>query len=349
MIPFGYITSTTLIGWPGPCNTPFFISAGTAQSVGENDPARTGFGNHAFILFNGQIMDACAGPHVGTENKDAYVAAAIDTVTTLTACPTGVVGNIGDYAGLGSLTMGRALEASPVYGGSALALLGEEGRVRRSLAGGGARPDWTKLARSLERRHRLVPVDRDLFPSLDGVRADWRWRSGESGVRLTIFRAADPQAAFSRLLEHLEAFQNDPARCLERDPAFGPAGLRGRDGGLVLFVRSDFFVTVSAPPGEAEAMARQIDDSIRRARSEPRPFRLSDEERSLRVGERIEVGCGAKEIFHLDGRAVRLIGRSGVSLKLAGREPGTGELRLGDVDQRRLDLDARTIRFYVAA
>jgi hypothetical protein len=349
MAPFGYITTTNLIGWPGGCNNPFFRSNNTAQVVNLNDPLRTGFGNHAFIMFGTQIMDACAGPHIGAEDETEYVDAAIDTQTILTGCAPGDVGNIDNEDGLGSLTMGSAMTASPDFSASAAILLGKEAQVRESLSGGGARPDWTKLARSLARRHRLVAVDRDLFPYLDGVLADWRWRKGEAGVQLRVFRAKDPQAALSRLLEHLGTFQNDPARCLERDPAFGPAGLRGRGGHLILFVRSDFFVTVSAPPPMAEAMARQVDEAIRGARSGQRPFGLSQEERSLNVGERIGIACRPDEAVHLDGRAALIAGRGKASLDVAGRQPGRGELRLGQVEGTRLDLDARTIRLDVSA
>jgi hypothetical protein len=31
----------------------------------------------------GYMLDACAGPHMGTESRSQYVAAAIDTTTTL--------------------------------------------------------------------------------------------------------------------------------------------------------------------------------------------------------------------------------------------------------------------------
>ncbi|MBL9100797.1 MAG: hypothetical protein JNL82_07560 [Myxococcales bacterium] len=74
--PYGFIKGTHLVG-VGPCNSPFYESAGTAQSVDPKDPKRTAFGNHAFVEL-AKVHDACAGPHVGTESRVEYVAAAID-------------------------------------------------------------------------------------------------------------------------------------------------------------------------------------------------------------------------------------------------------------------------------
>jgi hypothetical protein len=89
--PYGFINATNLVGI-GTCNNPFFSSNGSAPLVGQNDPARTSFWNHAFneqppgplnaSYADGFIFDACAGPHAGTEHRDAYLTAAIDTTTT---------------------------------------------------------------------------------------------------------------------------------------------------------------------------------------------------------------------------------------------------------------------------
>jgi len=98
MKPYGQINSTYLVGVPGECNNPFFEDKGTPQLIDPADARRTGFGNHAFADFDTEknveeplasnskkkekalyIIDACAGPHTGTESFDAYIKVAIDT------------------------------------------------------------------------------------------------------------------------------------------------------------------------------------------------------------------------------------------------------------------------------
>jgi hypothetical protein len=75
--PFGYIKTTNLVG-VGACNNPFFESNGTTPVVATDDPLRTAFGNHSFCGFTGLILDACAGPHTGNEDKTQYCATSID-------------------------------------------------------------------------------------------------------------------------------------------------------------------------------------------------------------------------------------------------------------------------------
>jgi hypothetical protein len=78
LAPFGYIKTTDLIG-VGACNNPFFDSNGSKPVVAEDDPMRTAFGNHSFCGFTGLILDACAGPHTGSEDKTQYCTASIDS------------------------------------------------------------------------------------------------------------------------------------------------------------------------------------------------------------------------------------------------------------------------------
>jgi hypothetical protein len=82
--PYGYINLTNLIG-VGSCNNPFFQSNGSKPVVPDNDPRRTAFGNHAFIIYSQKIHDACAGPHAGTETLREYMLAAIDAKASIPA------------------------------------------------------------------------------------------------------------------------------------------------------------------------------------------------------------------------------------------------------------------------
>jgi len=74
---FGFIKKTNLIG-VGDCNNPFFKSNGSKEIVPDNDPERTSFSNHAFCKLESKIFDACAGPHLGTENAKQYLDSSVD-------------------------------------------------------------------------------------------------------------------------------------------------------------------------------------------------------------------------------------------------------------------------------
>jgi hypothetical protein len=82
--PYGFIKPTNLLGY-GMCNNPFFLdpASPTKKMMGINDGGRTSFGNHAFSRWSLKILDACAGPHVGTESDSEYVDNSIDDQTTL--------------------------------------------------------------------------------------------------------------------------------------------------------------------------------------------------------------------------------------------------------------------------
>ena len=80
--PYGFINTTNLIGI-GNCNNPFFTTNGSIAVVAANDPNRTAFGNHAFGGLSGKVLDACAGPHTGSEDKTQYCTAAIDSTAAL--------------------------------------------------------------------------------------------------------------------------------------------------------------------------------------------------------------------------------------------------------------------------
>lgn len=80
--PYGFIHTTQLVG-VGACNNPFFSNNGSSPTVGVNDRKRSAFANHAFAGLAGAVLDACAGPHTGNEDRGQYVSAAIDGATTL--------------------------------------------------------------------------------------------------------------------------------------------------------------------------------------------------------------------------------------------------------------------------
>ncbi|NMO14614.1 hypothetical protein HPC49_03820 [Pyxidicoccus fallax] len=77
MEPYGFIHTTNLVG-VGACNNPFYRDTGSDKVVMRYDPKRTSFSNHAFCRMDGKILDACAGPHTGTETTQEYIDNSID-------------------------------------------------------------------------------------------------------------------------------------------------------------------------------------------------------------------------------------------------------------------------------
>ncbi|MEL6689212.1 MAG: hypothetical protein AAFP28_02730 [Pseudomonadota bacterium] len=85
--PFGFITSTTLVGGIV-TNSPFFSAVGTGPTVPQFDAQRTYFGNHEFVEdAAGDVFDACSGPSVGTLDYNAYLNASVDTALAVAAPP----------------------------------------------------------------------------------------------------------------------------------------------------------------------------------------------------------------------------------------------------------------------
>jgi hypothetical protein len=80
--PYGFIHTTQLVG-VGACNNPFFSNNGSSPTVAVDDRQRSAFANHAFAGLSGAVLDACAGPHTGDDDRSQYVSKAIDSATTL--------------------------------------------------------------------------------------------------------------------------------------------------------------------------------------------------------------------------------------------------------------------------
>lgn len=85
---FGYINTTTLVGGIV-SNNPFYRKNGT-NPVETMLARRTSFGNHQFYMNTDAnvIFDACAGPHLGTEDYLTYMSASVDTAVVTATHPT---------------------------------------------------------------------------------------------------------------------------------------------------------------------------------------------------------------------------------------------------------------------
>ena len=131
MKPFGFIKPTHLIGRfqtpPNPnnkdnfCNNPFYandISYNTEMLCPTNSTTRSGFGNHMFLTINKgtekYVLDACAGPQLGTKNLQGYIDDAIDATESLYKNSTvyknfkhGIISDVFDGVGIEKLLTPR--------------------------------------------------------------------------------------------------------------------------------------------------------------------------------------------------------------------------------------------------
>lgn len=85
---FGYIHTTTLVGGIV-TNNPFYpLYSGSA--IETDFSLRGPFGNHQFYMdrATGLVFDACAGPHLGTEDYMTYMEASVDTTVVTREYPT---------------------------------------------------------------------------------------------------------------------------------------------------------------------------------------------------------------------------------------------------------------------
>lgn len=108
---FGYIFRTPLIG-RGDCNNPFpkagggvidKLCVGTGAMCDTNEaacvsdctsPKRRSYGNHGFCTMSVKVLDACVGPHTGTETPAMYTTASIDSSTATEGAQAATTANI---------------------------------------------------------------------------------------------------------------------------------------------------------------------------------------------------------------------------------------------------------------
>ena len=348
MQPYGYITTTNLIGW-GPCNNPFFSANNTPRLIGVNAQDRTAFGNHAFAVISGYVLDACAGPHIGRETIPAYVADAIDTQTTLSNPQnTGTAANVNPQTGVTSLSFAPPAAEHPAPSPSVRSLLGPPERVAAALSHTTARVDWTALIGELSAQFGWKLAQSSITPAPDGVFAQWLLEDGAQLLGIRVFKARDRQVALAREIEYLEAFQNDPAACLERIPALGAAGLRSVDGLMLIFIERSVFVVVTGSSSRAGAAAARIHTALAHAPPGTRDIaEAQTSSLSLSVGERASFASDSETHHSLAGDAVRIAARRETELHLVGRKAGTSRLQSAHVDGATLDMDLRFVQITV--
>ncbi|GJJ03321.1 hypothetical protein RugamoR64_38590 [Duganella rhizosphaerae] len=337
MNPFGFINTTDLIG-TGLCNNPFYGSNNTTPVVSENDPYRTSFGNHAFVLFNNMVIDACAGPHTGAESLNAYINAAIDTQTTLPG-NTGTAADVSDEAGISSLSMALPASEDPEYIGSLKKLLGPRDRLLAALPDSTALVNWAQLMQDLRSDFQLTLVHHGAIAATDGVLASWLLEREQAVLEVRVFRAKNRLVALSRAIDYLAAFQHDPAACLMPAPSFGAAGLQTADQSLVIFIHRNAFVVVSGMGIGAGAIASRIHAALDGAPLVPHTIGYQTTRLSLNVGDRRALARDQQTTHSLTGNAIRIAARDHQELQIVARKVGKSRLLLSRINEASLDLN----------
>ena len=85
---FGFINTTTLVGGIV-TNNPFYPGSG-GNRIETRLSHRSAFGNHQFYMnrATGYVFDACAEPHLGTEDYATYMDASVDLTVSVPRFPT---------------------------------------------------------------------------------------------------------------------------------------------------------------------------------------------------------------------------------------------------------------------
>lgn len=346
MQPYGFITQTNLIG-VGQCNNPFYVGNGTTPIIGINDPNRTGFGNHAFVAVNGNIADACAGPHVATETPAQYVAAAVDTVTTLSnPANTGTVANIAPQAGITSINIAPApVVHAPI---AVRELAGELHDLTARAGRSHAVVDWAALADAVAATEHARVCHVSVLPAEDGAFGTWMFEDPAGPFTLRVFVSRDdPAAAVRRLYAYLESFQRPVEQVLRRGPdALGAVAFSSRgEPRIVAWVRNGSFVLLDAtrPMHSLQEIASRIDARVRAGESRdavPPPADVVAERRSAPVGDRLTVRVRSDAPVHVvhdvAGHNLRVAAGDHQNREFVGTAPGSATVRVFVVDRRTL-------------
>lgn len=258
--PCGFINQTNLIGW-GECNNPFFKEHVIAQILPINDPNRTLFGNHAFITYANQVIDACQGPYTATKSIAQYISAAIDTGTTLYTRyrpPYNRPGTKND------VLMKRGIVSVEKLSMKALNTESPQVRVARELVDleeMAARwgnetivANWNDMPTELFAGQQLRDEYRRVVIGPDGAQLTWIGDFGNSRIRLEAFvSSVGQQGALEGMLTYCASISRPLEGVLTKAPAvLGPAALAlPGDRAQLLWVNRNVFLRLEVAPGTA--------------------------------------------------------------------------------------------------
>lgn len=381
MQPFGYLALTNLIG-RGQCNNPFYAGSNTPAVIGQRDPRRTAFNNHAFcqvVMGPGYISDGCAGPHIGNEYDYQYVASATDgTFPNPPRVNRGTSANIARYRGVTRIdALARPHAESIAFRAvSALAPPGLESNANAFLeaigyadamptgiahdAAAGRWPDPARcpLLTGWE------PILDDLSGAFPESRRQWLLQRESELLAITAYVSSDgDDRAFARFV-NLGSLSQSSRNLFERGPedlgrhlaAFQAAGrqtlLWTSGNAAILVSTSDDALDLAALARWIEA-ERHSGDSAMAESGPPRIAEIVMDEGPVAVGATIEIEVRTQEAnqihIALDNDGLMLVAQEGRRLRFLARRPGATALALVAVDRETLLADQVTVTVSVRA
>ncbi|KAL9036280.1 MAG: hypothetical protein Q9214_006208 [Letrouitia sp. 1 TL-2023] len=265
MAPYGFINKTQLVG-EGQSNNPFYRQQLAIRCIDGYDPRRTQFGNHAFIISGGLVMDSTCGPHTGNETPPAYVSAAIDN-----SRPSGTSANIRMYQGITTLVGGSsAANAAPPSTFPDPIMDAVDRAMEKGLV---PHPPPVRFSNAHLAALGPLLVDgfsfRQKYQSTDigdfGSETRYIFRLDDATYTLSASICADHQAAISAIRQHLATYQM-PLDDLFTRPApgtqKGQINLEGEN--VIVWVRGDTFLVldVDSTNPDIKSVAKRVDDFI---------------------------------------------------------------------------------------
>ncbi len=357
MSPFGYLLQTNLIG-RGPCNNPFYGNGGPAI-IGRQNPSRTAFGNHAFLALvsNAAIVDACAGPHTGTEYAAAYVNNATDSIYPVPPqVQRGTTANIGYYTGVTHVNLITSIR-SPFANANLEVLkktVGYSSKAVKNNAGkliAGAWPNPLKY-KALGNKWRIV--HEEIVPGEEEVLKMYMLKNGNKVVMLKIYvSSGGNQLAANRFLTIASLSQKEEFDFEKGGDNSGHYSVIKRNKGGSRFVGHLYNVALEIFSSDSNVDAGELAQwyfdwaAKQLAATAKQKTAVASLRLTGNVTEKITVthnqqGNTMIEYLAADGNA-RLVSEKDKELVLDSIKPGTTKMRFAIIDKDTLLVNSQDV------
>jgi len=267
---YGYINKTQLVG-QGQSNNPFNQERLAIRCIDQLDSRRESFDNHSFIILNGRVMDACCGPHTGTEDLSAYVSNAIDPNPPITASRTTTMSQ-----GITSVTNTSSYAAIlPDHIMETVNQIMAKGLVSAAPETRFSNANWDDLPPLLADRFSLQQMQRSTDIGDFGSEINYIFRyDGGALCTLEVRICADHDAAVQAMKQHLGTYQRSLDRVFSSPLPGTEKGQMNLEGqNLSIWVRGDTFLIldtqVDSSGLDIKRVAKTIDEFVEHS-SEPR-------------------------------------------------------------------------------
>jgi hypothetical protein len=362
MNPFGFINTTSLVGW-GPCNNPFDANSGYLV-LDENDPKRTAFGNHGFCTYAGYVLDATSAGHNGIETLPVYVKNAVDSITQLYKNPPymGTVANAKKQTGLTNID---AVATGSRY--QPLAALQQHAHVQElqtmgltiGPATGGATQyvvlNWNYLE--------TLPVNSGLpygfvkqftTVGIGEVERVYHFVKGEEIISIVVSVHTEEETALRKLMTTAVETQTPYNPFVVH--ALGNGGLRSTTGGFVewWFANCWIRITSTRPDVDVMAIAGHIQQQMQQhlQPTPPRPsLTVTPDQMQVQVGDEVEVAWQVKADTIIEvgteGDGLTFWHRMVNSVNYWGNQPSSNSIIVVAADNQTLFMNTASVLVHV--